>query len=236
MRSEIRKRLLALNREFYMQFADSFAATRQAPQPGFEGLLDLLPKPCREVVDVGCGNGRFGQFLAGHVSGLAYTGIDFTDRLLVLAAEKIDGTFLHRDISEPDFLAGLDEFDLVVCLATMQHVPGLASRTKLLQEMRAHLNADGRIFLSNWQFAYSDRQRRKILDWDRVGLAAKDLEPNDFLLSWQRDGRGMRYVHLVDEEEIVWLASEAGLNVVTQYRSDGKEGNLNLYSVLSPQG
>ena len=54
------------------------------------------------------------------------------------------------------------------------------------------------------------------------------MEPNDFLLSWQRDGRGVRYVHLVDEQEMLLLADKAGLNVVEQYRNDGKEGDLNL--------
>jgi hypothetical protein len=37
----------------------------------------------------------------------------------------------------------------------------------------------------------------------------------------------------VDEGEITSLANAAGLQVLDIYRSDGREGNLNLYSVLA---
>lgn len=233
MQPEIAQQLLELNKHFYAEFAESFAQTRGTPQPGFKRLLDYLPQPCLQVVDIGCGNGRFGSFLTANIEEFSYTGIDFTNSFLEMANVSLQGEFLERDISQPGFLEGQGQFDLSVCLATLQHIPGKENRLTVLQEMAKHLSQNGRIFLSNWQFAHSSRQRRKILDWRAAGLHADDVEPNDYLLSWQRNGQGMRYVHLVDQAEMSWLAANSSLVVVDEYRSDGREGDLNLYSILS---
>ncbi len=233
MRPEIVERLLELNKEFYDTFAEAFAGTRGAPQPGFSRLLSYLPEPCQHVVDIGCGNGRFGAFLSQNVSKFTYTGIDFTGSFLEMAGASLDGVFLWRDISQTGFLKGQGKFDLGVCLATLQHIPGKANRLAVLQEIVKHLSENGRIFLSNWQLATSSRQRRKILDWQEVGLSAEDVEADDYLLTWQRNGRGLRYVHQVDQAEVSWLAAGASLVLVDDYRSDGKEGDLNLYSILA---
>jgi hypothetical protein len=143
------------------------------------------------------------------------------------------GQFFRRDLSRPDCLAGLESHELVSCLATMQHIPGRHNRLQLLQEMAAHLAPDGRIVLSNWQFLDSDRQRRKITPWQQAGLHEGDVEQNDFLLTWKRNGRGYRYVAFIDDGETAELAKTAGLRCLAQFRSDGREGNLNLYTVLA---
>lgn len=232
MDSEVAARLLALNRDFYAEHAAPFAATRATPQPGFAHLLAHLPRPCRTVLDVGCGEGRFGRFLQEQMTLERYVGVDFTPALLARAAAEITGDFYRRDISRAGSLDGLGAFDLVVCLATLQHIPGRANRLCLLREMGAHVAENGRIFLSNWQFMDSRRQRRKVRPWSEVGLAPDDVEPNDYLLTWQRGGFGLRYVCQIDAEETAALAEAAGLRVVAHFRSDGKEGNLNLYTVL----
>ncbi len=233
MKREVVARLIALNREFYGEFADSFAQSRGSPQPGFSRLLKSLPQPCETVVDIGCGNGRFGLFLQRHLRQINYTGVDFTGPFLDIAAAALSGRYLERDISRGGYLQGQQTFDLCVCLATLQHIPHRDNRLAVVQEMAAHLARNGRIFLSNWQFAHSSRQRRKILDWRLAGLAAADVQENDYLLSWQRGGSGMRYVHLLERDEVHWLARNASLVVVDEFHSDGKEGDLNLYTVLA---
>jgi len=232
MRYEIVKRLLSLNQEFYSRFAGPFANSRSNPQPGYLRLLENLPPGCERVLDIGCGNGRYGYFLKIHQPVIDYTGIDFTSELLNLASKRVRGRFYQRDISRIGFLNKLGEFDIVVCLSTMQHVPGRSNRLSLLREMKSHLNENGRIILANWQFMDSQRQRRKIRDWAQLDLSEADLEAGDYLLSWQREGRGLRYVCLIDTKATALLTREAGLNVTTQFRSDGKEGDLNLYTVF----
>ncbi len=231
MRDEIVNRLLAVNQAFYSRFAAPFAHSRCSPQPGFGNLLDHPPLNYERVLDVGCGNGRFGQFLRMRLPAFDYIGIDFTADLLALAAEHVEGTFYERDISRADFLDNLGDFDLIVCLATMQHVPGRSNRLRLLREFRRHLTLDGRVFLANWQFMSSARQRRKIRKWGEIGLSEADVEKGDFLLSWQREGSGLRYVCSIDVDETAVLVEQAGLAIESQFLSDGREGNLNLYTI-----
>jgi len=231
MRDEIVDRLLAVNQAFYTHFAAPFAYSRGSPQPGFMTLLDDLPRSPKRILDIGCGNGRFGQFLRTHLPAFDYIGIDFTADLLALAAEDVEGTFYERDISRAGFLHKLGDFDLIVCLATMQHVPGRSNRLGLLCEIKEHLAPKGRIYLANWQFMSSARQRRKIRQWEEVGLSETDVETGDYLLSWQREGSGLRYVCSIDIDETAVLVEQAGLTIKNQFRSDGKEGNLNLYTI-----
>lgn len=57
------QRLNVINHAFYAATAPEFDRSRSQPWPGWTRLLDHLPKPCESVLDVGCGNGRFGVFL-----------------------------------------------------------------------------------------------------------------------------------------------------------------------------
>jgi hypothetical protein len=73
---------------------------------------------------------------------------------------------------------------------------------------------------------------KKVIDWTNVGLNSGDVEKHDYLLTWQRGGDGVRYVSWIGPEEMVHYAQAADLEIVDQFRSDGREGDLNLYSVL----
>lgn len=226
------RRLVELNAEFYDTFARPFSASRSAPQPGFSQLLEHFPRGLLNVLDVGCGNGRFGRFLRSVGKLESYTGIDASSALLAEVTD-LDGELLVRDISRPDCLTGLGVFDVVACLATLQHIPGQSNRLRLLQKMASHLIPNGLLVLSNWQFLSNSRQRRKILPWSSVGIDPTQLEPNDYLLSWERGGRGHRYVSYIDADSMAAMADIAKLRVVTQFFSDGREGSLNLYTILA---
>ncbi|MFZ0544447.1 MAG: methyltransferase domain-containing protein [Candidatus Promineifilaceae bacterium] len=228
------ERLLDLNQAFYGRFATPFVETRAAPQEGFFKLLDYLPQSAGHLLDVGCGDGRFGRFSLAHDLAADYTGLDFSaDMLQAARSQTTGGTFIQRDMSQADCLAGLGSYALISCLATMQHIPGWVNRLRLMQEMAAHLAPNGRIVLSNWQFLDSDRQRRKITPWSKAGLLDEDVEENDYLLTWQRGGKGYRYVAFIDSAETEKLSETAGLRCLAQFRSDGREGDLNLYTILS---
>ncbi len=239
MEEETERRLLALNRSFYERLALPFARTRAQPQPGFGRLLTYLPPRCAAVLDVGCGEGRFGRFLATNGFSGSYLGLDFSEALLVRAAAALPDTlcsaFLVRDLAAPHALDGLESFDLVVCLAVLQHIPGRANRARLLHDMALRVAPGGRLFLSTWQFLDSERQRRKLIPWQDADLDPAAVEPGDYLLSWQSGGSGYRYVAHIDAAETERLAGPAGLDVVAQFRSDGREGDLNLYTVLKRQ-
>jgi SAM-dependent methyltransferase len=195
-------------------------------------------------LDVGCGDGRFGRFLYQETRRLEirdwgtgteiqrYIGVDFSENLLTIARKSGLGEYQQRDLVQPGCLKGLGQFDLIACLATLHHLPGYANRLQLMQEMKAHLKPGGRLFLSTWQFLDSERQRRKLRDWSLVGFGAADVESGDYLLSWERDGHGLRYVALIDRPAVTQMAQQADLAVPHHFLSDGREGDLSLYVVL----
>jgi hypothetical protein len=73
---------------------------------------------------------------------------------------------------------------------------------------------------------------RKFVDWAEAGIPEEALEPGDYLLDWKREGRGLRYCHLVDQAEVERLAVGSGLRVRETFRAGGREGDLSLFAVL----
>lgn len=223
--------LVALNQTFYARLAEPFARSRQAPQPGFARLRTYLLRPGPALLDVGCGEGRLGRYLWAQQAISAYAGVDFSEALLDQARASVAGQFWQRDLTRPGCLDDLGQFGAIACLSTLQHVPGRGNRQRLVAEMAAHLVPGGLLLLANWQFLDSPRQRRKLADWAAIGLAPDDVEAGDYLLTWQRGGFGLRYVCLLDLAATEGLVVPAGLQLVDHYRSDGREGDLNLYSI-----
>jgi tRNA (uracil-5-)-methyltransferase TRM9 len=234
MEESVIRRLGELNQEFYRRFASAFAGTRRGSQPGFYQLETYLPDPCSRLLDVGCGEGRLGRFLLATGRVQIYHGLDGSQALLDIAGAQIDGEFWRRDLLQGQALAGLGNYDAIACLAVLQHIPGRDNRLRLVAGMGQHLTPGGRLLVSNWQFLGSERQRKKIVDWEQAGLSPELVEGNDYLLTWQRGGRGLRYVSYIDEAEMATLARQAGLRTVATFRADGREGDLNLYSVHEP--
>lgn len=227
------RRLVELNRVFYEAFAEPFAETRAEPQPGFARLAGALPPGPHTVLDVGCGDGRFGRYLREAGCDLSYTGVDLTPGLLAHARSAAGDVLLVRDLSQPGALDGVGLFSCIACLSTLHHIPGHDRRVMLLREMADHLTPGGLLFLGTWQFLDSPRQRRKLRDWSLVDIDPSDVGPEDYLLSWQRGGSGLRYVAHLDAAATRRLVAEAGLRLLDTFRDDGREGDLNLYSILA---
>lgn len=84
MKAETCRALLDLNRAFYAKFAGDFAATRRGWPLGFTRILPYL-RPAANVLDVGCGNGRFLAFLRKEGWAGNYVGVDSSAGLLAEA-------------------------------------------------------------------------------------------------------------------------------------------------------
>ena len=247
MRLAVQERLLALNRSFYATVASEFDATRGGLPAGWTELEPFLPDApaggALGVLDVGCGNGRFARFLDLRQQPTQYVGVDGDEHLLTLAAEHtaaltyVQPRFLQADLAVPGWSQPLSAaaFDLVVCLAVLHHIPHLGRREQLLGELAAALHPQGVLVLSNWQFLTSSRFRQKQAPWSSIGLDKADVEAGDALLPWNQGAHALRYVHQVDEGEVASLAHASGLVVEHSFYADGKEGNLNLYSLLRRQ-
>lgn len=244
----IQARLLDLNRHFYATVAGEFDLTRHGLPTGMIDLARRLAAHARttnketaRVLDVGCGNGRFARALAEVGQGADYLGVDADERLLTAAAQQtaalpqINVRLAQVNIAQPDWREqlGSDEpFDAVVCLAVVHHFPGLALRQRIVADLAQLLAPQGTLALSTWQFLTSERLAAKQIEWAEFGIDPADVEPGDALLPWNQGTYAVRYVHQLELEEVETLARGAGLRVTHTFRADGKEGNLNLYTLL----
>lgn len=234
MNDETIAALNALNRRFYETVAPEFDASRAHPWPGWVTLLPHLEGMAAptSVLDAGCGNGRFGVFLAEHVKALRYHGID-SSRALIMSAKRalvalkdVEFRLDQRDLlSDP--LPG-DQVDLVALFGVLHHIPGETARRALVRELAARVAPGGILVFACWRFYEYPRFRDRIAAWPE----GWDREAGDFLLDWRRGTPALRYCHYVDDAEHDRLAEATGLTRIDDYRADGEPGDVNAYTVL----
>ncbi len=222
-------RLNEINRTFYAATADRFEALRHNAWPGWKPLIPYL-HASMSLLDVGCGNGRFGKFVSRHAGkAIHYHGIDSNGRLLEYAHEllaDIDPRLEQRDIVETPPDAG--QYDLVVAFGLLHHIPGDAQRKVFIRDLANRVSPAGLLAFACWRFYEYERFRQRIVPWP----ADIDVEPNDYLMDWRQGESALRYVHYVDDAEHAALIAATGFTEISGYRADGESGDANRYSLL----
>ncbi|MEO8397712.1 MAG: class I SAM-dependent methyltransferase [Chloroflexota bacterium] len=230
-----------INRRFYETVAVEFDSSRQKPWEGWERIVEqiragvpnevwLRPAPTPfTVLDVGCGNGRFGRFLADQIGKerLRYVGIDSSAALLErakTALEGIDARLEQRDIVESPLDAALGEFDMVALFGVLHHIPGADRRLALVRALGERVAPGGVLVFTEWRFLDVATLRARVVPW----AANLQVEAGDCLLDWRRGETALRYCHFVDDAEHERLVEASGLKRVEEFRADA----TNRYTVL----
>ncbi|MFC1627161.1 class I SAM-dependent methyltransferase [Patescibacteria group bacterium] len=215
-------KLNQLNKEFYLKTQEYFNRTRQYYWKGWGKLLPYLPRrqadlqgQALKVLDVGCGNGRFGKFLIENDFDIKYVGIDSNQYLLDEAKKAVlDGSFINQDLLDDWQIKG--KFDLIAISGVLHHFkPEKAA--KILKKAVKKIKGKGVLFLSFWQF-----------DKAKDAKKLKDLENNDYIVDWQKGVKAERYCHLYKDEEINKLLKNVKLKKLKDYQDDGS----NKYIIL----
>lgn len=242
--------LNAINRAFYSANAAEFDESRSAPWPGWTQLLPHVRQIRREpstsalwVLDVGCGNGRFGAFLADRLPAgeICYCGIDSSPPLISRARERAL-PFAGVEFQLMDFVESGNDlpsgpFSLIGLFGILHHVPGDANRRKLLGWLGERLAPGGVLALTTWQFEAFARFQSRLIPWREYNRTAADpieaaqLEPGDHLLPWGDEGFAHRYCHFTSEGDTRDLLEGLSFEIIDSYAADGREGNLNRYFI-----
>jgi len=258
MNASTRRALLALNRAFYADRGEAFDASRDHPWPGWQRVLEewgrvgtgasRAGRPDR-VLDVGCGNGRFGRLLAKPGRpGTEYLGVDASEPLLESARAALrdsprgfDAELLRLDFLDapgPDALPP-GPFDLIAVFGVLHHVPSRALRRSVVEALAQRLDRGGVLALTAWQFQDRERFARSLFPAEAVrrradewGFDPHDLEAGDHLLGFSGDASTPRYCHHIDASELDALTGGLDLDLAAAYADDGKTRDLNLYRVL----
>lgn len=244
---------LALNRinqRFYASVASQWPDKRKHAWPGFERVWACCSAAVGgetahvHVLDVGCGDGRFAQFLAARpVSPRAYLGVDSSPALLAHAAQRaLAPTYRFEQldfVGSPiaDHLANA-RFQLITLFGVLHHVPGRAQRAALIRALATQLAPGGLLVFTIWRLDEDPRFASRNIaftDFNQSAPEAIDteqLEPGDHLLRWDDQATTARYCHFPASDELEQLIAHSGLTESERFRADGHLNRMNEYVVL----
>jgi SAM-dependent methyltransferase len=250
MEKKIVHALLEINRRFYQDYAEPFAATRQRIQDGVRLAVDELVDG--GYLDLGCGSGALANHWTkprndGSTRKGLYLGVDFSAGLLAEARKGLPQeippglgiSFQQRDLLSPDWHENLQgtPFDGMMAFAVLHHLPGHSQRVNFLNQARHLVNAGNPFIISVWQIQNSPKLMSRQQPWADAGLEEEDVEQGDVLLDWRQSSKGspqsagLRYIHIFNELDLKNLAEQSGWKVEKSSYHDGHTGNLGLYQV-----
>ncbi|MFZ5376647.1 MAG: class I SAM-dependent methyltransferase [Patescibacteria group bacterium] len=250
MKKQTILQLNQLNKDFYNKISKEFSQTRSYYWNGWHKLSQFLREELSQhtqptILDLGCGNGRFAEFLQEILNGkkFSYVGCDNSEKLLSIAQEKItliidDAELKKLDLVKTTLDDSLQEklnhkrYHLITLFGVMHHIPSADLRISLLQQLSHLLNHNGLIIFTAWQFQNDQRVFERQSPPNKIGLDESDLEAGDYILDWRKGKVAYRYCHQTDHRELENIIAQSNMDLVDQFYADGKTDQLNFYVIL----
>jgi ubiquinone/menaquinone biosynthesis C-methylase UbiE len=199
------------------RIAEQFSATREHPWPEVAAFVERA-EHADVALDVGCGNGRHAELLAGVADRVL--AVDASTELLALARERatrrtFGAALLAGDAARLPLRSG--RVDLAVYVATLHHLPDRELRLASLDELARVLAPAGRALVSAWSTAHDRFDRESGFDTE---------------LDWTLpDGTTVpRFYHVYDPAEFRADVAESDLALLELTVSSG-----NCYAQVRPE-
>ncbi len=210
MKENKAKKIMNDLQEDYNLVATSFASSRDRMWPELEFLFKQAKKG-ESVLDLGCGNGRFSEYLKE----TKYVGVDFSSGMIREAKKRFPGKqFLTSSVLDLPFKESF--FDKIYSIAVIHQIPSHKYRIKMLKEAKRILKKSGRVFFTAWKMDKETKEKCQILS-----PQGKDV----FL-------KRKRYYYLFDEGELSDIFREAGF-FVEKEGVIGEEKKCNFYIIAN---
>ncbi len=134
----------------YDKFAKDFSSTRNHSWSEFEVVSPKIKKGDK-LLDLGCGNGRFREFLGTKkIAKGAYFGLDLSEGLLEIAQWTYQGDHFFKGDFGKKLPFGKDNFEVIVAIASFHHLTDKVSQQNFLSECHRILKPGGTIFITTW--------------------------------------------------------------------------------------
>ncbi|MDD3888194.1 MAG: class I SAM-dependent methyltransferase [Patescibacteria group bacterium] len=215
MQKEYAQKLIEKTKQDYKSLAKEFSATRAFSWQELEDLVKFV-KPSQNILDAGCGNGRLYQLLKN--KNIKYLGIDNSDALISEAKTKYQfGNFRQMDLLDLHFEG--ENFDIVFCIAALQHIPSKELRLQVLKDFYHILKPNSYLLMTNWNL-WQGKYFWQTLKYSFSSVAGKhrELDIKDVYMPWKaRFGVVDRYYHAFTKKELASLLEKTGFKVEEQY-------------------
>ena len=173
-------------------------------------LLKLIPAETKNILEVGCGSGRFTQLLANNAGdGRRITALDLSPAMIAMAQERHGRvassgpvSFVCGDFLEENFDAL--KFDCIITAATLHHM-SIASAVPRMKEL---LNPGGTLIIHDLRsddgvadtarsyFAFAYDSSRQFL------LTGRFRQPRAVREFWERHAAGETYLTVKEAKEM----------------------------------
>lgn len=182
-------------------------------------LLKLIPPEAKNILEIGCGSGRFTGLLAnnagGAIVGCKVTALDLSPAMIAMARERVAKTaraaraaasgsvsFICGDFLEENFDAL--KFDCIITAATLHHisidtaVPRMKELlipggTLIIHDLRSD---DGAIDVARSYTAFAFDSFRRLLQTGRL------RQPRAVRRFWERHAAGETYLSVKEAKEM----------------------------------
>jgi ubiquinone/menaquinone biosynthesis C-methylase UbiE len=205
-------------RKVYMEIAEEYDERLPGTTPNDKRFSEtemafLLDKitPDDEVLDMGCGTGRFTIPIAGRAK--RTTGLDICPNMIAQARGKADPLSLDINFKEAD-MANMpfedNSFDVVTSMVALMHI-SLEERQKVFCEASRVLRPGGRMIISVKNSVFE-----RVCPVDRfVSIDVTDIENKQLIFTQTKSGKELSASwYSFSPQDLASLFSRASLNLV----------------------
>jgi len=145
--------------EFYTSSAHKRHHTRRRPWPEFAYIatyINQLDLDHLTIIELGCGDGRLYTYLVEHCPTItfSYTWVDVSQWLIDLATEHYpNATRICEEMNSYLESRPQQSCDMVIAIASIQHLPTRQDQSLVFHEMYKVLNYDGSLIMTNWSLS-----------------------------------------------------------------------------------
>lgn len=191
-------------RECYNTHSQKFSSTRKKNRPELAYILqeiDLMYQQLQRplsIVELGCGDGRLYRALQEHYSDRiqTYVGVDISEELLAIAQshpyEKSTTQRIHNDMIWYLSQEKKDSIDVIISLASYQHLPDKTTRAQYGEQVYRTLQYEGQWICvdRSWSLRMIKKHYRALgRSLKKTLLTLGDREWNNLMIPFTHEGK-----------------------------------------------
>lgn len=188
MEDDKAKKIIRETIEDYNNISEKYSSVRIKPWKELEFLFNEV-KESDKILDLGCGNGRFYEYLKKS----NYVGVDPSSELIKICKNSYpEANFIVASGDNLPFKDNL--FDKIFSIAVLHHIPSEKLRKSFLLEVKRVLKKDGIFILTVWN------------------LKEKSKGEKDIFIPWY--SKKETYFHCFNLKELIQLVEDSGFNII----------------------